>query len=114
MKAENQIAFCGLKCQECPIYQATVTNDDALRVKLANDYSSDACKFEKDDINCYGCQSEKGISPKMCGGCEIRNCGIEKNLPHCAACNNYPCDHIERYVPQGCDNRILLDKLLLN
>jgi hypothetical protein len=35
VKAENQIAFCGLKCPECPLYQATIIYDDVLRTKLA-------------------------------------------------------------------------------
>ncbi len=54
-ESRNSNCILGLKCPACPIYQAAVTNDDVLRVELANEFSSDTCKIEKDDINCYGC-----------------------------------------------------------
>lgn len=34
---------------------------------------------------------------------------MEKKLTHCAECNEYPCQHIEGYVPAGSDNRRTLD-----
>ncbi|MBM4276943.1 MAG: hypothetical protein FJ130_03545 [Deltaproteobacteria bacterium] len=30
--------------------------------------------------------------------CEIRKCNIEKNTPHCSACNMYKCEKIEKFI----------------
>lgn len=108
---DKKIAFCGLACSECPVYIATKTGDEELKEKLAKEYSTESFKFEKDDMNCTGCHSIEGANKKMCVECPMRECGMEKKLTHCAECNEYPCQHIEGYVPAGSDNRKTLDGL---
>ncbi len=64
-------AYCGLKCNECPVYQASVSRNTAEQIRLAEEYSTDTCKFTKEDMYCLGCHSDMP-SQKMCGDCEIR------------------------------------------
>ena len=69
-----ELAYCGLNCNECPIYLASISQNTAEQIRLAHDYSTDACKFSKEDMYCLGCHSDT-VSQKMCGDCEIRMCG---------------------------------------
>lgn len=105
------IAYCGLKCLECPIYMTNIEGNDELKKKLAVDYSTDYCTFSPEDMNCEGCHSASVNDSKMCGDCEVRKCAAPKSISTCAECSNYPCAIIEKYVPAGSDNRTLLDKL---
>lgn len=105
------IAYCGLICSECPVYIATQTGNEELKEQLARDYSTDTCKFEKNDMTCTGCHSINGVNEKMCVDCPMRKCGMEKKVSHCAQCNDYPCQYIEDYVPIESDNRKALEEL---
>jgi hypothetical protein len=107
----SEIAYCGLKCHECPLYIATMNQDDEMKRKLAVDYSTDSCKFTFEDMNCEGCHSPSVNDSKMCGDCEVRKCAAKKSIATCAECTAYPCSIIEKYVPAGSDNRILLDHI---
>lgn len=62
------LAYCGLNCNECPIYLASVNNNTDEQIRLANEYSNDTCKFIKEDMYCLGCHSDE-VSKKMCGDC---------------------------------------------
>lgn len=62
-------------------------------------------------MTCTGCHSLDGINEKMCMECPIRKCGQKQKLAHCAACKEYPCKHIETYVPADSENRNTLDQL---
>ena len=79
----DYIAYCGLLCSECPVYIATKTNDTAMKITLASEYSNEHCSFAPEDMECEGC-----LSPKT-----------------------DPCKVIEEYVKKGCDSRIRLDKI---
>lgn len=72
-----ELAYCGLNCGECPIYLASISGNTQEQTRLANEYSTDACKFLKDDMFCLGCRSG-ATSEKMCGGCEMRTLGLKK------------------------------------
>ena len=109
--ADMGAAFCGLICTECPVYIATVTEDEAMKEKLAADYTTAACKFEKDDMNCNGCHSTEGCCEKMCAQCPIRLCGMKKGIETCAECGGYPCEELKQYVPEESGNRKTLDSM---
>lgn len=91
------------------MYIATQTGDMELKEKLAREYSTAGCQFEKEDMTCSGCHALEGTNDKMCGECPMRKCGMEKKLSHCAECGEYPCSHIEGLVPAGSGNRETLD-----
>lgn len=86
----RMMAYCGIICEECPAYKATVNNNDELRKKTADRWS----KMYNDDIraehiNCLGCRSELRFS--YCGVCEVRVCNLEKQLGHCGDCDAFSC-----------------------
>ena len=108
---EKITAYCGLICSDCPVYTATLTNDDALRAKLAAEFSTDTFKLTKDDMNCLGCFSKSGANEKMCAGCSIRLCGMERRVENCGKCSHYPCFRIEDCVPRDSANRKTLDAI---
>jgi len=107
------ISYCGLLCNECPIYIATAQNDNLTKAKLAKEYSSESSQFSIQDINCYGCFSETNKLSKICGNCEIRNCAEVKGVKNCGYCKEYPCSNIEAHVHSGSENRKRLDRIRL-
>lgn len=108
------ISYCGLLCNECPVFIATAENNEELKEKLAKDYSNENCQFLKEDMNCYGCFSEKTGNSKMCVNCNIRNCADSKKVKNCSYCYEYPCSHIDTYVREGSENRKRLDNISKN
>lgn len=98
-----ELAYCGLNCNQCPVYLASITKNTEKQIILAKEYSTDTCKFSKDDMFCLGCHSDT-LSDKMCGGCEIRKCGIEKTSGSCAACAEFPCSILETYLGVNSDS----------
>ena len=105
------MAYCGLLCNECPVYIATETKDEETRARLAEEYSGNHIRFSAEDINCHGCFHEETGYSKICASCEIRNCARPKGLRNCGYCADYPCTFIESHVPEGLENRALLDRL---
>ena len=109
---DHDIAYCGLKCSECPVRIATMEGDEEKRAQLAKDYSCEACVLTLEDIDCHGCKSDH-VSQKMCGACEIKACAVERGVANCGHCEDYPCDLTLQYVPKGSDNRKTLDYIHL-
>lgn len=70
----NYISYCGLLCNECPVFIATAENNEQVKEQLAKQYSNEKYRFSKEDTNCFGCFSEGVKNSKMCGNCNIRNC----------------------------------------
>ena len=105
------IAYCGLLCNQCPVFTATKGNNDSLKEKLANDYSNENMKFSTEDMTCFGCKELSTKESKMCGVCTIRNCADQKKVENCGYCSAYPCSEINTYVGEGTENRIRLDSI---
>lgn len=84
---KNNIAFCGLDCEKCEAYTATVNNDEELRKKVAKEWSElNGVEITADMINCAGCR-EDGVKTPYCESlCQIRRCGIEKKYETCGDC----------------------------
>jgi len=99
------IGYCGLDCEQCGAFIATKNNDDALRVKVAEEWARlYNAPIRPEHINCTGCQSA-GVKTHYCDQlCEIRKCAAEKTVSTCADCSDYPCsvlDEIFRMAPQA-------------
>ena len=95
------LAMCGLDCAACPAYIAHKTNDQALRVKTAAEWSKQFnVAMKPEDINCVGCLRTKGPQIGHCAECEIRKCGLAKKVKNCALCADYPCDKISKFIAQ--------------
>ena len=100
---EKIIACCGIICSECPAFIATKNDDDDLRKKTAEDWSKMFnASIQPENINCVGCIVEEGIHFSHCFECEIRKCCLEKKIPNCALCDEFPCKKISdffKFVP---------------
>ena len=117
MEKQN-LGCCGLNCPDCPIFVATVNDDDVLRQKTAQEWSKlYAAYLGKDlklkDVNCKGFWSDNTIFIG-CSNCSIRKCCQEKKFVTCTSCNKYDaCDMINGFfsVPAHAPAKSNLDKI---
>lgn len=106
------IAFCGLVCSECPAFRATHTDDSHLRTATAALWSTQfGTNIAPEDINCRGCRNTDDELLDYCRICEIRRCGLERGVPDCAGCPEYPCSKLVRFFALVPDARRNLDAL---
>lgn len=92
---EKIIAVCGLDCAKCNAFIASKTNDNALRLKTAEEWSKAYnFAFTPDMINCHGCHATDGVQIGHCSQCEMRKCALSRNLPTCKTCADFPCKTI--------------------
>jgi hypothetical protein len=88
-EVKEMIAFCGIICTECDTYLATQADDDEKRAELARrTFEEFGMEVKLEDMNCDGCLAE-GRHIGYCDTCEIRACGIERDVVNCAHCENY-------------------------
>ena len=83
----KMIAYCGLDCEKCDAYVATIRDDQALREKTAKAWSEmNHAEILPEHINCKGCRAD-GIKFVYCESmCPIRQCGLKKGVETCGAC----------------------------
>ena len=81
------IGCCGLDCETCDARIATVTGDNALRVKTAALWTKlNGVTITPEMISCTGCRVE-GVKTPFCDKlCPIHNCVREKEFDTCADC----------------------------
>ncbi len=103
---ENSIlGFCGLDCNKCPIFLATIKNDIDLKKKIANEWPQlNKMYLDKgltaENMVCYGCKSHNTLF-LGCQNCQIRNCCLEKNYDNCAICDDFnTCEMIKTFFTQ--------------
>ncbi len=99
-KATKTLAMCGLDCAACPAFIAYRTNDQALRVKTAAEWSQQfKVQLKPEDINCVGCLKTKGVLFDHCNKCDIRKCGLARKVNNCALCPEYSsCERIAKFT----------------
>ena len=75
------IAYCGLDCEKCNAYLATIRNDNVLREKTAKLWSEmNHAPITPEMINCMGCREDGVKRPYWEGMCGIRKCAVEKGF----------------------------------
>ncbi len=81
------IACCGLNCETCDAFIATMKNDDQLRKETAEKWQKafNAPGITVESINCTGCR-EEGPKFSHCSACEVRKCVNAKGYETCVAC----------------------------
>ena len=81
------IAYCGLDCEKCDAYLATLHDDQALREKTAKAWAElNHAPILPEHINCQGCRAD-GIKTVFCDSlCEIRQCALKKGIETCGDC----------------------------
>ena len=83
----DMIGYCGLDCEQCDAYLATIRDDQALREKTAKLWArlNDA-PILPEHINCEGCRTE-GVKTVYCESlCRIRQCARKKGVTTCGGC----------------------------
>jgi hypothetical protein len=105
------IAFCGLVCSDCPAYIATQAGDRSDLEQVAagwrEDYNAPAITAES--IICDGCLVSEGRQCSHCFECELRACGVARDVANCAHCPDYACAKLEGFFGVVRQARATLD-----
>ena len=110
---EKIISICGNICNNCAAFKATRKDDDLKRRKTAKSWSKMySSNISPEDINCEGCMTAGGKKFSYCGVCEIRKCGMKKNVKNCAYCDEYICDKLEEFFQMVPKNREMLNGII--
>jgi hypothetical protein len=111
------MAYCGLTCNSCPIYLATLEEDTyqqhSMREKIAEQCSTyyDMNLQAEDISDCDGCRAGTGRLFSGCTLCEIRKCAIRKNTESCAFCSEYACAILKRHFSLDPGAEIRLEQI---
>ncbi len=83
----SYIAYCGLDCEACEARLATVNGDQALRIRVAKEWSElNGVEITPEMIRCTGCRVD-GVKTPYCDSiCPIRQCALGKGVATCGAC----------------------------
>ena len=86
----DMIAYCGLDCEKCDAYLATINDDQALREKPAKLWTElNNVPILPEHINCQGCRAS-GIKTVYCESlCTIRQCAMKKGMTTCGDCTDF-------------------------
>ena len=98
-------AYCGLNCEVCEARLATVSNDDALRQKVAKHWSElNKVEITPEMINCAGCRID-GVKTPFCDSlCPIRQCALKKDVETCGDCADLEtCEKIGMIIKNNAD-----------
>lgn len=114
---ETTIAYCGLSCDTCPVYLATLEEDSDRQRKMRESIAEQCSKLYGMnllyiDINdCDGCRAIAGRIFAGCLNCEIRKCVIGRNIDSCAFCNDYACDILEKHFSLDPGAKVRLEEV---
>lgn len=84
---KKMIAYCGLDCEKCDAYIATINDNQELRKKTAKLWAElNNAPILPEHINCQGCRVD-GIKTVFCDNmCGIHQCALEKGVATCGDC----------------------------
>ncbi len=84
---KEYVGYCGLDCEACEARIATVHHDDALRRKVAKEWSElNGVEITPEMINCAGCRIPGPKTPYCEALCPIRQCAMGKQAETCGDC----------------------------
>ena len=98
---ERMIAVCGLDCAQCDGYIATQANDEEAKERVAARWREEynAPGIDAAYVTCDGCLAFDGRLGGHCLECNIRACGVERELLNCAHCGEYDtCEKIAGFI----------------
>jgi len=103
----TNIAPCGTNCAECEAYQATQANDTAAIERIAGEWGKTYnIEIKPEHVWCDGCMAAGNRKCSYCPVCHVRLCAIEKNVPTCAQCADYPCPSLQKHFEQEQDPQL--------
>ena len=106
------IACCGLNCETCEARLATVNNDDALRRKVAKEWSElNNTAITPEMINCVGCRID-GVKTPYCDSlCPIRQCALKRSVTTCGDCDEMAaCEKVGMILGNNAEARRNLEE----
>ncbi|MFW6248325.1 MAG: DUF3795 domain-containing protein [Bacteroidota bacterium] len=95
------IAYCGIDCSQCLIYQASTEDDLRKKREIIKSWSTKKFPLTMYNVECFGCKGDKTVN--FCGKCDIRICAKNKNLNSCAFCQEFPCHMIGKVFEKNPD-----------
>lgn len=107
-----KLAYCGINCESCKLYKATITNDNNLRKVISEEWGLIYKKtIDISTLNCLGCKSE--LHYVGCGNCDITICNQKRNNESCNECSEYSnCDRIKKFIKWQKDNNTEIEILI--
>jgi len=101
------IAYCGLDCEACEARKATLKNDEALREKVAREWSElNGVEITPESINCEGCRMDGAKTPFCEKLCEIRQCALGKGHTTCGDCDGIDtCKTVSMVISHNAEAR---------
>jgi len=92
----NSPSYCGINCEKCPVFIATITDSESMKSDVAEEWGRlYKRKFAFEEMTCYGCKSE--IRFGLCSSCDIEKCNVSKGNENCRSCKEYPCNRISKF-----------------
>ena len=111
---DRMTAVCGLDCAVCDARLATQANDEAAKERIAAQWR-ERWKVPSIDtafVTCDGCLTPDGRLGGHCTQCEIRACGVKRELPNCAHCTDYDsCDKLAGFFNLAPEVRAALEEI---
>ncbi len=108
----KMVAFCGIICTKCPAFIATSEDSEPKRKDLAELWSKEFnTEIKPEDINCDGCLLVDKRLFSYCQICEVRKCGLEKNIKNCAYCDKYICEKLAKWFNKVPYAKVTLEEI---
>ena len=83
------IAYCGLDCEHCDARIATVTQDEAMKKRVARLWSElNGAQITPDMSLCEGCRMDGRKTPYCASICPVRSCAMEREMETCGSCED--------------------------
>ena len=97
------IARCGLPCNECEAYIATINNDEAEITRVAAEWSEKyGAEIGPADVWCEGCHADSGHQSSYCKNfCAVKKCAVEKEVENCGHCREFVCATLQDFLNLG-------------
>ena len=83
---------CGMRCDLCLVYRSNVEKEDR-RAEICTAWRKMMPGFDPDPakVICDGCSCDKADAILFTKGCQARQCVLDRGIPHCGHCSEYPC-----------------------
>ncbi len=117
MDIPQLMAYCGLRCDSCPIYLATRETDRQEQTKMRARIAEFAGEHYDMDLrpeditDCDGCRTPAGRLFSGCRKCGIRKCARERGCLTCAHCSDYVCDTLQKFFATDPDAKRSLEDI---
>jgi hypothetical protein len=99
--APEQMAYCGIYCEQCSFKAAAETKRPEHLANLPPKYNAPQyVPFKQEVLDGLACPGCKGDA--LCGpGCKIKVCASGKGLVSCAECGAFPCSILLDFANDG-------------